>query len=132
MRTVLIVDWDLSFVFWLGTILDGAGYQAIPAKDIPNVISLVDQFKLEIDLLIVNPSLSEAVSWIDSLRQSRKSMKVIGVVEDSEAPHPTGVDASKPRPSRFDQRTRSEWLHLIRTLLDCPVPKLAGGFSEAE
>lgn len=132
MGTVLIVDRDLGFIFWLGRMLDDVGYRAIPAKDVRNAISLLDELSLDIDVLIVNAWLPGIVSWVDFLRQSRRDLKVIAVVEDSEAPHLAGVDASKPRPSRLDEETRSEWLHLIRNLLDCPLPKrAAGGFSEA-
>ena len=32
MVTVLIIDNDLGFIFWLGQILNDVGYAALPAK----------------------------------------------------------------------------------------------------
>jgi hypothetical protein len=35
MVTVLIIDNDLGFMFWLGQILSEAGYAVLPAKSAP-------------------------------------------------------------------------------------------------
>src|SRR5882724_4454329 len=59
-RSVLIVDRDLGFVFWLGRALDDAGYQALPAKGIGDATELLGHMNLEIDLLIVSPSMPGA------------------------------------------------------------------------
>jgi len=116
MKTVLIIDTDLGFVFWLGTVLDACGYQAIPAKDVPNAIALIDQFTLEIDLLIVNPTLEGSTALIEHLR--RLNVKVIALIADGESPLPTQVDASRQRPSKLDENTSLEWLDLIETCSD--------------
>ena len=42
MRTILIVDSDLGFVFWLGRALHDAGYEALPAKDVPEATAIIE------------------------------------------------------------------------------------------
>ena len=71
-KTILITDRDLGFVFWLGQLLDDAGYQALPARSSVDAIALQNQFHLKIDLLILNPSL---VGYASSLKRyaARKS-----------------------------------------------------------
>ena len=41
MRSILIVDSDLGFVFWLGRALHDAGYEALPAKDVPEATAII-------------------------------------------------------------------------------------------
>ena len=73
-KTILITDRDLGFVFWLGQLLDDAGYQALPARSSVDAIALQNQFHLKIDLLILNPSL---VGYASSLKRyaARKSTR---------------------------------------------------------
>src|SRR5260370_6183096 len=47
-RTVLIVDRELGFVFWLSQALDEAGYRAFPAKSIPDANNLLLELNIEI------------------------------------------------------------------------------------
>ena len=127
MQTVLIIDTDLGFVFWLGGVLDDGGYRAIPARDVSDAISLVDQFKLEIDVLIVNLTLQKSAPFVEYLR--RLNVKVIALTEDEEAPLPTHVDASRQRPSTVEESTGLEWLDLVKSVLDGARLKRALGSS---
>ena len=70
MKTVLIIENDLGWVFWLGQALDEIGYQALPAKDVADAISLLRELKSNIDVLIVNPTLKGVVPFIERLRRS--------------------------------------------------------------
>jgi hypothetical protein len=70
-RTVLIVDPELGFVFWLGQALDRAGYQALPAKSCEDAAELLKQLNVEIDLLIVGHSLAGAGAFADALRHAQ-------------------------------------------------------------
>jgi DNA-binding response OmpR family regulator len=115
MRTVLIVDRDLGFVFWLGQILDRAGYRALPAKTCEDAAELLSRLNLEIHLLIVDGSLASAGELADGLRCRQRHLKVIaltGEVEERSSAFP-GADASHRRCSSGDATSEKEWLATI-------------------
>jgi len=118
-QTVLIVDDDLGFVFWLGRALDESGFAAFPARSIPDAQALLRELKLSLDLLIVNPALPGTAEFIDGLRQSEAGFKVIAVTEDVEQPwdSPLGAIATRPKPRGRDDISKWEWLHLILSVL---------------
>jgi len=119
MPTVLIVDGDLGFVFWLGQGLDEAGYQALPAKNCEAATDLLKQLNVAIDVLILGSSCVGARAFADSLRQSQKHLKVIVAVSDWEEPIRALplADASKQRCSCRDETSRLEWLETIEAVL---------------
>jgi hypothetical protein len=96
-RTVLIVDRELGFVFWLGQALDRAGYQALPAKSCEDAAELLKQLNVEIHLLIVGHSLEGAGAFADSLRRSQGHLKVIDVIGDGEEPGPEFLGSDAPQ-----------------------------------
>lgn len=116
-RTVLIVDRELGFVFWLGQALDRAGYQALPAKSCEDAAELIQQLNVEIHLLIVGHSLPGADAFADALRQSQGHLKVIAVIGDGEEASPTfpGADAQFML-SSVDEASETEWLETIKDL----------------
>jgi DNA-binding response OmpR family regulator len=117
--TVLILDNDLGFVFWLGRTLDAAGYQTLPAKNISDATILLEELTLEIDLLIVNPSLPGAAEFVSMLRRSTRRLKVIAI-SDVDGPVTTlpGVDAWRRKPDNIvDEVTTLEWVQLTQSLL---------------
>ena len=115
-RTVLIVDSDLAFVFWLGQALDKAGYQAFPAKSIPDASTLLLEANLHIDLLIVGPSTLGAAAFAAALRRSQGHLKLIGLIGNGEDPAATlpGTDASRRKPLLVDGASIREWLETIQ------------------
>jgi len=123
--TVLIVDGDLGFVFWLGQGLDGAGYQALPAKSCEAADDLLNQLDVEIDLLILGNSCAGARAFADRLRRSQRFLKVIVTVGDFEEPSPAFLraDAALHRFSCRDEASRHEWLETIEAVLspDCTM-----------
>ena len=68
--TVLIVDEDLGFIFWLRDIVTEAGCLCIPALNSLQAISFVRELKVEIDLLIVKPSLAGVSEMIQTLNNA--------------------------------------------------------------
>jgi hypothetical protein len=68
MVTVLIIDNDLGFMFWLGQILNEAGYAVLPAKSASEAVELMSENNIEADLLIINPSLPGVVRLVGELR----------------------------------------------------------------
>jgi hypothetical protein len=57
MVTVVIIHNDVGFTFWLGQILNEAGYSALPAKSASEAVDLMSENNIEPDLLTINPSL---------------------------------------------------------------------------
>jgi DNA-binding response OmpR family regulator len=99
--TVLIVERDLGFAFWLGRALDRMGFGSFPAKDVPSALSLTRELNLAIDLLIIDPELPGAGSLIQKIKKLGSTAKVI-LVGKHENP-PAGLPADgylcKPSPS---------------------------------
>ena len=110
MIKILLVDSDLGFTFWLGQLLDQAGYEAFPAKSVADAIQLLDQLKFDIDLLVINPAMEGATSFAAVLRQSRPFIKIVAVHEPELMDRWAEVDASHPKTHSSDEVTRSEWL----------------------
>ena len=122
-RTVLIVDRELGFVFWLGQALDRAGYEALPAKSCEDATALLNQLNVGIDLLIVGSSTAGARAFSVALRRSQRDLKVIVAVGDPEEPSTAfpGADASMLKFSYLDETSKVEWLETIEAVLgqDC-------------
>jgi DNA-binding response OmpR family regulator len=117
--TVLIVDRDLGFVFWLGQLLTKSGYQTLPAKSCESASELADRLNLPIDILIVGNSLTSASVLAEALCRSNRHLKVIAVLDDGEAAASafSGADATQYRPSRLDEGSKTEWLKTIEGVL---------------
>ncbi len=110
-RTVLIVDSDLGFVFWLGHFLDAAKFLALPAKSVPEAALLAMQLDLTVDVLVVNLALPGATDFIAALRRSNSALKAIGVFTGSSyGERAAGVNATYSKPTNLDEVARAEWL----------------------
>jgi len=117
--TVLIVERDLGFAFWLGRALDEIGHGSFPAKDVPSAIALIRELNLVVDLLIIAPELSGARPLVQTVREQQEPRgKVISVVKDEKrtAVLPADGYLRKPIPSTF-QAQKLECLALIEGLL---------------
>jgi hypothetical protein len=112
---VLIIDHDLGFVFWLGQTLDAIGYNTLPAKGVPEAISLLKELQVRIDILIVSSSLPGAVEFADDLRQANRKLKVIALVDDHEVQSDPQLrwDGSQPKPHLPDEHFKEAFLNLV-------------------
>ena len=120
-KTVLIIDPELGFVFWLGQALDRAGYQALPAKNCEDAAELLKLLNVEIHLLIVGRSVAGAGAFAEALRHGQGHLKVIAVIGDGEepgAPFP-GANAERLMLSDVDETSEIEWLETIEDVF-CP------------
>ena len=98
-KTVLIVDTDVAFAFWLGTTLDAAGYLAWPAKTPIDAELRVQQLALQVDVLVINPAIAGASEFVSSLRRSQKDIRVIVAVDDPlQGANLPAVNATHPKP----------------------------------
>lgn len=117
MATVLLVDEDLGFVFWLGHALDKAGHEAFPAKSIPDALKLIAELDLSVHVAIVSSSLPDAAEFIATLRLAQKDLKVILLVGDTTEPRRSYADVQCRRPAAAGKGTAAEWLQMIRGVL---------------
>ncbi len=118
-KTVLIVDDDLGFAFWLGQVLDRAGYETWPARSVTAAKSLMTEVRLAVDLLVITPSLPRALGFANSLGRCNADFKVIAVYEDLSdgiKPFPK-ASAVHQKPQTIDTAAKLEWVQLVTGVL---------------
>ena len=120
MKNILIVDRDLGFVFWLGQILDAAGYVAVPAKGVAEAAEIVDMLRLPVDVLIASPVEHGVSEFAGKLRFTSRDLHVVALGNEGDLAQmmPPSWAAWKRKPRQWDEAAKSEWLDLIRDL-DC-------------
>ncbi len=116
-RSLLLVDTDLGFLFWFGRSLDQAGYEAFPARSVPDAMTLLVELRLSVGLLILNCALPGAEDFVARMRHSRKNLKVISLVGAEQLWHTPGVDAICPKPLEINDRSRVELLQIVHRVL---------------
>jgi DNA-binding response OmpR family regulator len=115
-KAILLIDTDLGFLFWLGQALDRAGYEAFPARSIPDAIALLADFHLTVGSVILNCLLPGADRFIATLRQSQNYLKVISLAEDEHEPVP-GIDAVFCKPSEINERSKAELVRMVQKVV---------------
>ncbi len=115
--TVLIVERDLGFAFWLGRALDELGYGSYPARDIPAAVSLIRQLNLVVDLLLVDPQLPGIASLAQIVKGGESKARVISVGDQDTLTPAFPFDGYLPRPKPFSQSQNLECLALIEGLM---------------
>jgi hypothetical protein len=118
-KTVLLVDDNLGFAFWLGQALDRAGYETWPARSVPAAESLLEEVPLAVDLLVINASLPRAPAFATDLSRTRTNFKVIAVYEEATDPLTSFPQACAvhQKPHTIDVAAKLEWVQLIRVVL---------------
>jgi hypothetical protein len=116
--TVLIVDQDLGFVFWLGEIFAELGCQAVPALDCTKAVSISSALNLTIDLVVVNLRLRGVSKMMKKLSRADRSVKVV-VIRDGNvrAISRLPADAILERPVGQAAISRERWLNRVRKIL---------------
>ena len=104
--SILLIDSDLGLLFWLGRILDHAGYQAFPARSVPDAVALLRELHLTVGVLILNCSLPEAEDLVPTLRRSYRFLKVICLNGDRHHRCISGTDAVCRKPAGDSANTR--------------------------
>jgi DNA-binding NtrC family response regulator len=118
-KTVLLVDDNLGFAFWLGQALDRAGYETWPARSVPAAESLLAEVPLAVDLLVINASLPRAPAFATNLGRAKADFKVIAVYEgaaDLVESFPK-ASAVHQKPQTIDIAAKLEWIQLVRVVL---------------
>ncbi len=82
-------------------------------------MALIDDYRIAVDVLIIDPALPGASRLVELLRHSHGSMLVIAVTADSESLRPglPPVDAVRRRPHLFDDEGQGDWVRLVQNLL---------------
>jgi len=116
MKNILIVDNDLGFLVWLGSILTAADYQPWPACSISDALDLVRRkLAVQLDLLIVNPTVPGVSKLNAHLRRTQTHLKVMGLGRQDDASLP-GADAWRLKPGPTDDSARQEWVRAVDSL----------------
>ena len=119
MKTVLIVDDDLGFAFWLGQTLDRAGYETWPARSVTAAKALLAEVKLAVDLLVITASLPRAPSFASQLGRTKSDFKVIAVYPElgDEVEAFPKASAVHRKPQTIDTAAKLEWVQLVKGVL---------------
>lgn len=81
--TVLIVDENLGFVWWLGEILVKAGCTVLPALNCRDALSLAKETGIKVDLVLANPTLD---GFSEMTKQLGPHYKLLTIVEVADPP----------------------------------------------
>ena len=82
--TLLVLDKDLGFLFWLAKALEPCGHSIVPASTVSQANCLLWTLPISVDLLLINPALEGAAAFSDALRHDQPQLKVIALLEQEE------------------------------------------------
>ena len=117
--SVLIVDDDVAFVWWLGEVFTAAGYQSVPALHCRQALSLSKKLDLRVDLIAVNPQLPGVLRMLEAFAAARPGLKVI-LIQDHNSEPSAAIhgDATLQRPSGWEPVLRPQWQRKLRRILE--------------
>ena len=118
-RTVLILDDDIGFAFWCGHLLIDGGYFAVTALSVSDAITLIDTFRLQLDVLVFNPLIPGVGEFVNDLHEFQKQLGVIVAIESPSdlAQWSTSTCTTKLKPSVADDNEAAGWLTAVDLLL---------------
>lgn len=131
--TILLVDSDLGFIFWLGQALDAAGYSAVPAVNVASAAELIQEHRLSVETLIIDPFLPDAFPFISHLRQLHPDLHVVAAIPDDWRSFPPlpEIDTILRKPQRLTGTSLIQWLKVIQDFFAEPssTPDAAEGLA---
>ena len=130
-QTVLIVDEDLGFLFWIGELLVEAGYQPVPALNCEQAFNHIQQFEVDIDVVVADAAVRGVSSMLQILRLANSNLRIIITkkpsmdVPQTMPPHavlekPAAWDtlnAVFDKPNAWETTSRQEWLRKVKRAL---------------
>jgi len=115
--SILIIDDDLGFVFWLGQLFNEIGYRTIPALNPKDALALAGDLNRGVDLLVANPGLRGTAGLIRILSRVKRP-KIILIVDAAATVNPRlRGDAILDRPSGWGPVSQPEWRQKISRIL---------------
>jgi DNA-binding NtrC family response regulator len=125
--TVLIVDDDLGFVWWLGDIFNEAGARCVPALSCGAAMVLAKRLGVEPDMVILNASLDGASKLLEKCTHTNPHLKIVTIGVPSKALSVSiQLHAIVERPSPSEPIFRREWSEKLRKLLIHVEAAIAG------
>ena len=115
-KTIFIVNGDLGFVFWLGRLLNEAGYQVWPARNGDDAAALMQELGAELDLLVIDPGLPGASRFIE-LQRARGDFRMIFVGRPEDFYRMPGSHTAPAKSSRPDGLSELEWITVVQNLM---------------
>ena len=116
--TALIVDDDVAFVLWLGELFSESGYQAFPALQFSEAVTLAQTLTAPVDVLVANPKLSGAARAIDTLKNAQPNLRVLLIRDPADDDSTAPFDhATLVRPSAWEPISKELWMMKIRNVL---------------
>jgi len=120
-KVVLIVSNDLGFLCWLGFTLGMAGHRALPAKGVAEAERLLEDFNLQVDVLIIDPALEGAGALAQTLRWSPNQTRTIAVATGKSAgfsPLSSPFDVFKALPEQSSAQAAESWIQSVEAQLE--------------
>ena len=125
-RTILIVDNDLGFLYWLGCTLSGAGYLPLPALNCEEAIHLVRRLDVRIDLLVIDSGMPGAGELAMGLGRACEHLKIIAVAGSRKEPvtELSAVEMPRVRRACEEAGLASHWVQTVRGVIasECVNP----------
>lgn len=116
--TVLVVDKDIAFAWWLGEVFGDAGCYVVPALNCRQALQMVKRLRMKVDIVAGNPGLPGFSKMIRSLSGSRRPVKIIAIVNEGDDAAVTAQgDATLERPSGTSVISRQEWVRRVQEIL---------------
>jgi DNA-binding NtrC family response regulator len=128
-QTVLIVDEDLGFVFWLGQALADVGHQVVPALSCEQAFFHIRHFNVDADAVFVNPALSGVPNLLQTLGRANTRLRIVLIKSpDMEVSGAMPAHALLEKPRGWEEISRQEWLLKVETILtdEPPLASCAG------
>jgi len=117
---LLIVNSDLAFTFWLGQALDRAGYPCVPAKNTRGAGELLAEQRLNVNIVVIDPSTADALPFLSRLRERCPGLKTVAALSTD---HDILSDLSpftavKRKPRHLNADAVQQWVRLVQSLTD--------------
>jgi hypothetical protein len=104
---LLVVDSDLGFAFWLGKVLDSAGYQTFPARDVSAAFVLLREIaglESNLRMIIANDTQPDTERLIAHCRRQSSIVHVVWLRDrDPAATGPPSTAWAKPAGEAMDE-----------------------------
>jgi len=114
--TIMIVDGDLGFLYWLGCTLSAAGYLPLPALNCEDVGGVIERLQVGVDILVIDSCLPGANELAVELTREHPQLKVIAVVrnDDKAELDYSRADAFQYKRPGSDDAMGAVWLETVR------------------
>ena len=131
--SALAIDKDLAFAFWVAKILDGAGYEAFPARSMTDALELLADIEMNLQLVILSGAPQDAETALPQFRQRCQGIRVLRLVEENDGREDRlpGVDLEIEKPRNTSENDRAELLLVVERMLASKSITGAAGSGES-